>query len=1335
MAAALTAQQAKKAYMGAEILKEFKQGLFSGKVYRVDTDMPDDENPLVVWPLLYKIKYEDGETEHLLQEELDALLKDPEAVQARLAAVLAAGDGDGQHAPAPQSQQRRRQRDASEHGGGENDENEAAMLGAAGAAGTVQHKRRRVLGDATDRSRNFLGDERRSKRESKRRVDDEFEYEQPGAKRGTGAATQQQQQEGAIRARFGLRQPGPANAAALASAASESQVPYPVGEGGMRLSGLPGHLKEIEVFNFMCHEHLKMEFNNHVTFVSGTNGSGKSAVLQALQCALGVKASTTGRANSFKRLIRTGTNEATIRVTVWNRPYKGFDAYRHDLFGDTITVERRIANVGTASSYVLKGADGRVHGRKREDLDNMLQALGLNAANPVCVMTQDTARNFLAGSSTKADQEKYQLYMEATSLDQIAFSLSESKMKIRQMEETVAQIREAYDQMRAENAELRKAMAALEGIEGWSREVEQLEMVRVWGMVEEYATAAARIQAALDGDVPRHLAEAQAQLEEARREHDALQQAVEGKAQFIASYNERSAQLLAEADELKAKHRAAHREVRAAEAKIQRLQAALAEAQAQKENLENAVKEVQDDVVQQTQAELAAYQRDLEAAHEAEDACRQEAAGKEAAYRAAQEATRAAQERSEAVRQRGAAASRRIQDLQRDIAQIREAGRSKLAAFGGQAAVRLVAALQRAKGQFSRPPIGPVGQHVTLQDSRWGLAVEAAISLHLNAFLVHSMPDARLLRQMINQHFGGQPMKPQVYVVNFDHPMHTIPPAAQPPASLPTVYRLLSCDDRKVAAPIVNNLVDSAHIEKIVLADSRPEAQRAGHQTPNVIACFMADGYKFYRRGSTNTQVPPPHWLRGARLGQSAAQQVTDLQQEVQRLQGELAQHEAELQRSQQEVQAADAAERQARVALRDVKHKEYTARATLTQLTQQPPPDVLAATQAEGGGDAMQAEIWQAAQAVIDLEQQLREKQELLERAQAAEREASAAEEEKRAAMRRLNEENDEFTQVYGQEARQHKQAEERMQRAQEHLGQLEAKQASMQQQAQDMAAGLADLEASAGQLCSREEAAEARAAVEEQLKAKGDLSDDQVAALLMPELLAKKIRQLEKKIAEHERAAGGSLEELQDRFAASQERMNRDGRRFREAIQMYTTVEAAAKLRTRKLQELDRNLEQLVNLRFRKYMWKKGHSGHIKLDRKERSLSLHVQMNSKGAGGGRGGGTGEVRDLKQLSGGERSYTTVAFTLALGAFTEMPFRAMDEFDVFMDAVNRRVAMQNLFTFAKENAELQFIFLSPQDMAAVEDARQACLQSNLEVPEGFVKVVQMRPPRANATRA
>ena len=52
----------------------------------------------------------------------------------------------------------------------------------------------------------------------------------------------------------------------------------------------------------------------------------------------------------------------------------------------------------------------------------------------------------------------------------------------------------------------------------------------------------------------------------------------------------------------------------------------------------------------------------------------------------------------------------------------------------------------------------------------------------------------------------------------------------------------------------------------------------------------------------------------------------------------------------------------------------------------------------------------------------------------------------------------------------------------------------------------------------------------------------------------------------------------------------------------------------------------------------------GMIKLDRKERSLQLKVQVNSAGAGGARGAGgeAAPVKDLKQLSGGERSYTTV---------------------------------------------------------------------------------------------
>jgi chromosome segregation ATPase len=156
-----------------------------------------------------------------------------------------------------------------------------------------------------------------------------------------------------------------------------------------------------------------------------------------------------------------------------------------------------------------------------------------------------------------------------------------------------------------------------------------------------------------------------------------------------------------------------------------------------------------------------------------------------------------------------------------------------------------------------------------------------------------------------------------------------------------------------------------------------------------------------------------------------------------------------------------------------------------------------------------------------------------------------------------------------------------------------------------------------------------------------------------------------------------------------------------------------------------VDQQVETVVNQRFNSYMQKKMHLGRVKLDRRNRSLELAVQVDGKMAKG-----AGAVRDLKQLSGGERSYTTVAFTLALGGETSMPFRAMDEFDVFMDAVNRRVAMTNLLTFAREQADLQFIFLTPQDMAAVEEARQVCVsKEKVNVPKEFIKIVEMRAAR------
>ncbi len=71
-------------------------------------------------------------------------------------------------------------------------------------------------------------------------------------------------------------------------------------------------------------------------------------------------------------------------------------------------------------------------------------------------------------------------------------------------------------------------------------------------------------------------------------------------------------------------------------------------------------------------------------------------------------------------------------------------------------------------------------------------------------------PSCSLIYHFCPHHAGG--LRPSVYVTNFDHPQHVIPPASQPPPHIPTIYRVLRCSDRKLAAAIMNNLVDQAHI-------------------------------------------------------------------------------------------------------------------------------------------------------------------------------------------------------------------------------------------------------------------------------------------------------------------------------------------------------------------------------------------------------------------------------------------------------------------------------------------------------------------------------------------
>ena len=78
------------------------------------------------------------------------------------------------------------------------------------------------------------------------------------------------------------------------------------------------------------------------------------------------------------------------------------------------------------------------------------------------------------------------------------------------------------------------------------------------------------------------------------------------------------------------------------------------------------------------------------------------------------------------------------------------------------------------------------------------------------------------------------------------------------------------------------------------------------------------------------------------------------------------------------------------------------------------------------------------------------------------------------------------------------------------------------------------------------------------------------------------------------------------------------------------------------------------------------------------------------------------QTKDVKALSGGERSFTTLSLLLAIGESLETPFRVMDEFDVFLDPVARKLALKTLIEISTEMEHRQFIFITPQDLTSIK---------------------------------
>ncbi len=105
-------------------------------------------------------------------------------------------------------------------------------------------------------------------------------------------------------------------------------------------------------------------------------------------------------------------SSSTLTVKIKNT---SDSSYQHYVYGNTIIVERHFSRSGS-SSFKLRSSSGKLVSTRKLDLDEICDYFALQIDNPMNVLTQDMARQFLHNSTAL---DKYKFFMKGTQLEHL----------------------------------------------------------------------------------------------------------------------------------------------------------------------------------------------------------------------------------------------------------------------------------------------------------------------------------------------------------------------------------------------------------------------------------------------------------------------------------------------------------------------------------------------------------------------------------------------------------------------------------------------------------------------------------------------------------------------------------------------------------------------------------------------------------------------------------------------------------------------------------------------------------------------------------------------------
>ncbi|KAI5304023.1 Structural maintenance of chromosomes protein 6 [Ascosphaera pollenicola] len=1024
-----------------------------------------------------------------------------------------------------------------------------------------------------------------------------------------------------------------------------------------------GILESVECINFMCHKHFSVELGPLINFIVGKNGSGKSAILTAITLCLGGKASVTNRGQSLKKFIKEGEDSAIIIVRIKNA---GEGAYRQGDYGDVITVERHFSRNGS-SGFKLKNSRGRIISTKKADLDDIIDYYVLQIDNPMNVLSQDLARQFLSASTPS---EKYKFFVKGVQLEQLdqdyrlmEDSVNQNAVKLQAYEDELKATRDKHKEAVKLQKTLNKHMQLIE-------EMQETRRLMGWAIVENQEgvidDADQKIKAISDKslEIEREISILDQQLQRDEHKIESIEQAraeataaVEAHAAYTDDLNQRVQEALTERQNAQTEVRSIRESIKSVEANIGKIEKSIADEQKRLEETDNGRSTLLQEELEAKKQEVEELQRPLHGAQSTMRKLREDA----------DEATKAAEMRRQPVMIQ----QNEVEQAENRLNQLKRHKDHQKSGFSPNIST-LLRAIDNDANSFSLRPVGPLGNHVRLKKPRWSSILEQTFGGALSSFVVTSKRDMNTLQRIMQ--------RTQCDTSPLDTSAH------EPDPDYDTILRVLDIDNELVKRQLVIN----NGIEQVLLIADLEEASRVmfdGPRPRNVKRCFAIDrhnpsrGYALtYNRTGGPGQSPIPAYRGQPRMKTDHESQISQTKRGIAiRIQQEmLSTLRNDLRKLEEERRAAVMHSKKCQEAV-----NRHQREMNELRIQMQRTEDGISELQDEIANDELRAGR------LIQLKENLQDNLDESESHKRSLDDAVAALARHHGTYRSLKDEKVEKDQERTKLDHTQREFEAGISKIQNRRSQIIGKKNKLYEKIAQ---------------CNEE-----KSAAEQKLEKEKGFLEECVgkATALCPERipvpegataysLREKWMQLKNELEEAKRRMGLSPEEVSNRTLAAEKKLILVERQYRDFVSTHQKLTQALSERFNRWKMFRSFITARAKIQFTYLLSERGFRGRTIVDHSNKLLDIKVEPDITTEGGG--------REAKTLSGGEKSFSQICLLLSLWEAMGSPIRCLDEFDVYMDSVNRRLSIELLMMAARRSVGKQFVFITPGSRADIKTA-------------------------------